>query len=304
MRQLRFLFVVAFMHLFAIGFAACDGENEDEEVCDPGTNVFCRCPGGEAGTRECNRDGDDFDECVIAPGVPCGERVECVAYTKIPCICPDGSSGVKECLREETGYGECTLPSGAACPSETSSTTTTGGGSGSGGAGPGCTHDVCSTGGPLTSACGACAADVCAVDDYCCTTQWDAVCVDLADEVCDNLCNPITICEHDICEPGEALSESCDPCVASVCDADDYCCDAANGQWDGACVAYAKNGLNHPACSGVCCAHSECTTGVKLTPSCSSCAATVCDLDDWCCNNEWDSVCVQKATEVPSCNCD
>jgi hypothetical protein len=297
-RELRFVYILVLAHVSALAFAACDSDADDDEICDPGTNVFCRCPGGEAGTRECNKRGDDFGECVIAPGVPCGERVECVAYTTIPCICPDGESGVKECLREETGYGECTQPNGAPCGESNSTTTTSGGGGGGG-----CTHDVCSTGDPLAPSCGVCAAAVCAVDDYCCSIQWDAVCVDLADDHCDNLCNPVVLCAHDLCEPGPALADGCDPCVTSVCSADDYCCNATNGQWDGACIAFVKNGLTHPACSGKCCAHSECTTGAKLKSTCSNCASTVCGLDSWCCTNEWDALCVQKASNEPSCNC-
>ncbi|KAJ3228919.1 Carboxypeptidase A4 [Chytriomyces hyalinus] len=44
------------------------------------------------------------------------------------------------------------------------------------------------------------------------------------------------------------------------------------------------------------CAHNVCSTGVKLTSSCSACAAAVCAQDSYCCTNSWDSVCV---SEVP-----
>jgi hypothetical protein len=36
--------------------------------CDPGENIFCRCPGGEAGTKTCRDDGQSFDACVTRIG--------------------------------------------------------------------------------------------------------------------------------------------------------------------------------------------------------------------------------------------
>ncbi|MEP7122137.1 MAG: hypothetical protein ABJE95_14555 [Byssovorax sp.] len=36
--------------------------------CDPGENIFCRCPGGEAGTKTCRDDGMTFDPCVTRIG--------------------------------------------------------------------------------------------------------------------------------------------------------------------------------------------------------------------------------------------
>jgi hypothetical protein len=44
------------------------------------------------------------------------------------------------------------------------------------------------------------------------------------------------------------------------------------------------------------CAHDECTTGVKLTKTCSSCASQVCATgnDTFCCSTQWDSTCVSE----------
>lgn len=39
-------------------------------TCDPGENIFCRCPGGQAGTKACKADGQSFDACVTREG-PC-----------------------------------------------------------------------------------------------------------------------------------------------------------------------------------------------------------------------------------------
>jgi hypothetical protein len=44
----------------------------------------------------------------------------------------------------------------------------------------GCAHDECSTGGPLSKTCSACATAVCNADSFCCSTNWDSLCVDAA----------------------------------------------------------------------------------------------------------------------------
>jgi hypothetical protein len=41
------------------------------EGCEPGVPVFCRCPGGEAGSRVCSADGTEFGACQLASGDPC-----------------------------------------------------------------------------------------------------------------------------------------------------------------------------------------------------------------------------------------
>jgi hypothetical protein len=41
------------------------------------------------------------------------------------------------------------------------------------------------------------------------------------------------VCMHDPCDEGARLLWSCDPCVTSVCEADNFCC---NTEWDGICV--------------------------------------------------------------------
>ena len=291
-----------------ITFSACDSADETQQtLCEPGTNVFCRCPGGDPGTRECKSDGSSFDECVVAPSVPCGDRYQCDPGDKVFCVCPDGTSGEKECLRDGTSYGECRIDANTICPDEGTTTTTTStgsGGGGQGGSGPGCTHDVCETGGPLGVQCDFCTEAVCAEDSYCCETKWDVTCLDEADLYCGDLCSGPTECAHDICEPGDPLDPLCDPCVDSVCTVDDFCCGASDGYWDPSCVATASDPVAHPSCAGVCgCDHSECNAGIKLDVACSDCATIVCGLDSFCCDTEWDDFCVIKAQEEPTCGC-
>jgi hypothetical protein len=100
-------------------------------------------------------------------------------------------------------------------------------------------------------------------------------------------------CAHDKCISGTKLTSGCDACVTQVCAADAYCC---NTQWDATCVQEVGTicGLSCGAQPAPC-AHSVCTTGVKLASNCNSCATTVCAKDAYCCNTSWDGTCVSEA---------
>jgi hypothetical protein len=52
-----------------------------------------------------------------------------------------------------------------------------------------CAHSVCNTGMALAPGCNPCVAAVCAVDDYCCNTGWDGICVDEVSSICGVICN-------------------------------------------------------------------------------------------------------------------
>jgi hypothetical protein len=51
-----------------------------------------------------------------------------------------------------------------------------------------CVHDVCAEGDWLDPACDPCAAAVCEVDGFCCTTAWDGTCVGRVAELCGTTC--------------------------------------------------------------------------------------------------------------------
>ncbi len=78
------------------------------------------------------------------------------------------------CQPVAAGYGVC-----APCANPTQACGNGGGGGGGGGGGS-CAHDECSAGGKLTKGCSTCTTDVCGSDPYCCSTEWDAQCVDEA----------------------------------------------------------------------------------------------------------------------------
>jgi hypothetical protein len=59
----------------------------------------------------------------------------------------------------------------------------------------------------------------------------------------------------------------------------------------------------NPFCAGGC-AHSECDTGPPLDSTCSACAAAICAADSFCCDTDWDSLCVDAAeADTTNCSC-
>lgn len=50
------------------------------------------------------------------------------------------------------------------------------------------------------------------------------------------------------------------------------------------------------------CAHDKCTIGVALEPACDECVAQICAVDGFCCNNSWDSICVNEVLTVCGSN--
>jgi len=198
------------------------------------------------------------------------------------------------------GYGICAP---CANPLQACGKTDPGGGSGT------CDHDVCTEGTPLDPSCSACAKEVCAHDGYCCSEAWDNVCVGEVDQYCATKCGgpDPDACSPDICTDVNlpAQDPSCGDCVAAVCEADPFCCNAGGGAWDQYCVDATGE---MAACEAQCgggggCAHDECETGGPLALGCSDCVDSVCGYDDWCCSNDWDSVCVEEAQDDENCDC-
>lgn len=114
--------------------AACSGESaapEQETICDPGENIFCRCPGGDPGTKQCRSDGMGFEACV-------GRYGECA-----PGDDPSGGSGGESSgsSSDPSGSGEATGAGGS-------------GSGGEGGAGTGTSGSSGSTGSTTTSGSG------------------------------------------------------------------------------------------------------------------------------------------------------
>ncbi len=139
--------------------ATCTADKSARPLCDPGTEIFCRCRGGTAGTKLCNEAGDSFADCRLLDG-------EC---TEIP----DSSTSVDTA----TGAGGNSATSGA-------------------GGAPVCSHDLCEAGDALAFGCDPCTIDLCtAVDPFCCDKlqsqkgTWDAMCIGEAMKICGLTCD-------------------------------------------------------------------------------------------------------------------
>ena len=55
---------------------------------------------------------------------------------------------------------------------------------------------------------------------------------------------------------------------------------------------------------GEACVHDTCEEGAALSPTCDSCAATVCAADSFCCASSWDATCVSQAQSLCDLACE
>lgn len=136
-----------------------------------------------------------------------------------------------------------------------------------------------------------CCSDTCLLDQACCDVTWDAVCAAEAHGVC--LGNFLT-CTPDAgsCQLADG-TPGCDnlSCCNTVCLSDPYCCVV---EWDATCVNEAE-----AECLLACGAGTGACDNAHPTPGCDdeNCCALVCSNDPYCCNREWDQVCVDLAAE-------
>lgn len=143
---------------------------------------------------------------------------------------------------------------------------------------PECAHSVCVVGALLdpTKCFDPCVDETCMADAACCMGSppaWNGDCTILAQMTC----GP-------------------DPCVSAVCMQDPSCCDT---DWTQACVDLAA-----ATCMVSCtCAHPVCAEGPKLDPACDPCAAGICAADPYCCDNNWDNLCVGEVASICGINC-
>jgi len=112
-------------------------------------------------------------------------------------------------------------------------------------------------------------------------------------------------CPNDAC-PGTGLcfvgngSPGCqnEQCCNAVCASDPFCCDV---EWDSLC---GETALMTPACVPTVCGPNAGPCDVANgTPGCDNpeCCTVICDLDPFCCEVEWDSVCVEEAALTAAC---
>jgi hypothetical protein len=101
--------------------------------------------------------------------------------------------------------------------------------------GASCAHDLCTSGGKLSSSCDPCVAQICSTDSYCCTTGWNSQCIgEVASKCGQSTCTGATTCTHAYCSTGTKLTSGCATCVTQICNTDSWCC---THTWDATCVA-------------------------------------------------------------------
>ena len=147
--------------------------------------------GGSADGTLCSHDPctstNPLDPFPLDPSCsPCVNSV----CSRAPACCSDAWAG--NCAQLawfmcEVCGGEGSGGTSSIGPWETGGASGGGGSYGGGTGGDTCAHDVCTVGVPLDPACSACVRDVCDYSDYsyyCCSQQWDDVCVEGARYVC------------------------------------------------------------------------------------------------------------------------
>lgn len=130
---------------------------------------------------------------------------------------------------------------------------------------------------------------VCALDAFCCDTEWDDICAGKAATDCGACGGGMPGMNEDCCTV-QASPGCTDPAIeACVCTLDAFCC---NSQWDSVCVGRVGNDLCGPSCDpddadGACCQPNG-------TPGCevNTVESCVCMADPFCCNSMWDADCV------------
>jgi hypothetical protein len=203
------------------------------------------------------------------------------------------------------GYGVCAPCPGllTSCGIGKQDTQNGEGGGGAGGGGNGgtgtCDHDACTSGSALDASCDTCAASVCPIDGYCCSTTWDATCIDEANQYCNSQCaqggtgggGGGNNC-HDECTPGAGMDAACTGCTQSVCANDAYCCSTS---WDATCVKeadqYCNNLCGGGGGGGGCASASDCSfpDGCRADGTCgvcfedADCSPNFCDINSGQC---------------------
>ncbi|MCI0364075.1 MAG: hypothetical protein L0219_09360 [Phycisphaerales bacterium] len=140
---------------------------------------------------------------------------------------------------------------------------------------PGCDSEVC------------CSA-VCDLDPFCCNAIWDSQCVDEAAKLCATCGgegSPDCFTVHNFPTCGDPM------CCSIVCTNDPFCCDT---EWDALCV---QGAFDHCTCGGA--QTGSCFTS-HGTPWCDldDCCAAVCNVDPFCCELNWDNLCVTEANQL------
>ena len=100
------------------------------------------------------------------------------------------------------------------------------------------------------------------------------------------------------CRTGGRRDATQSDCEAQVCAADALCCD---GFWDSQCVSIASE-IDACGCAEL--TADPCVAGFDASANGGNCVTSVCEADGYCCESDWDAVCVSAAQTIPECGCD
>ena len=161
----------------------------------------------------------------------------------------------------------------------------------------------------------------------CCNSDGMDGCVVITPEECAGIADAFYFGDATVCDDCPAVPDACGPgagdclvahagpgcddveCCALVCDAIPTCCIAAFG-WDAGCAAAAIDTfcVPDPACgvpgTGSCTDGNStpfCDDTCGVDGPCPGCCDTVCAVDPFCCDTEWDVLCDGEALDLCGC---
>ncbi len=306
----------------ANGTPGCNNLECQDKVC--AVDPFCCTISWDAICAEqanelCTVCGGDPGDCCVPNGTPGCNDPDCeAAVCAVDAFCCETEWDTVCADEAEEVCAEC-VPPPPVCPGE---------------------GDCCSDNGTPGCDDPACCELICAQDSFCCETSWDTICAEAAAAQCEGCAAPSGACcidqecsqqpeevclaqggtylgDGEPCMPGVCADpdpcpgrgDCCEPngspgcedadCCELICAQDDFCCDTS---WDAICADAALEQCRACAPPDVCPGEGSCCVP-NGTPGCdvADCCELICAQDDFCCEIEWDQVCVDAAVEAAPC---
>lgn len=258
----------------------CDGKTCGDDgcggtcgACGDGESCFAdncckpQCDGKNCGDNGC---GGTCGTCET--GNFCASAGSCQLCSCDGRVCGDDGCGVA-CGTCTGGLGcdtagQCVEVPGGCNPTET----------------PGCSGCACET-------------EVCTGDDFCCTTEWDFVCVSMCEGTELQQCPCVPQCDGLACGD-DGCGGTCGTCGEGTQCAPDgskcFACDCTGQECgDNGCGTSCGECGEGELCTTGQCVPAGCGAEPNGESGCKDCAcqACVCAADDYCCNTVWDNIC-------------